>query len=298
MHHVFIINPVAGKGRSLQMVEAIQRRFDDFNDSYKIYITEKPGHATDIARDTASAGDAVRIYSVGGDGTLNEIVNGIAGFPNVELGIIPCGSGNDVARHLYSVPDPLELIKVLPESTSKVVDLCRLNEKYFFNIASVGFDADVTLNSRYFKKFPFVTGSMSYILGVLVTLIRCKKYKLKITLDDNAPIKKELLLAIFANGSYYGGGMKAAPSAEMDDGKIDFYLIDSLPRRKILKFFPLFQKGEHESMKEVSLSKGTKAIVESDDPFPVNIDGETSLETRITVELLPKYIKVLIPQEE
>lgn len=295
LHHVFIINPVAGKGRSLQMVEVIKQRFKDFTHTFEIYITEKSGHATEIARHVASTGEAVRIYSVGGDGTLNEIVNGIAGFPNVELGIIPCGSGNDVARYLYPVLDPLKLIKVLPFSTSTVVDLGRLNDKYFFNIASVGFDADVTINSRYLKKFPFITGSMSYILAVLVTLIRCKKYKLKIILDNNAPIDKELLLAIFANGSYYGGGMEAAPSAEMDDGKIDFYLVDWLPRRKILKFFPLFQKGKHENMKEVSLSRGTKAIVESDQPFPVNIDGETSLETRITVELLPEYIKVLIP---
>jgi len=297
LHHIFIINPVAGKGRSLQMIDVIKQRFEDFIDSYKIYITEKPGHATEIARAAASVGEAVRIYSVGGDGTLNEVVNGIAGFPDVELGIIPCGSGNDVARHLYPLPDPVKLIEVLPSSSSTVVDLGRINEKYFFNIASVGFDAEVTMNSRYFKKFPFVTGSMSYILGVLATLIRCRKYKLKITLDDNAPIEKELLLAIFANGSYYGGGMRAAPSAEMDDGEIDFYLVDWLPRRKILKFFPLFQRGEHQSMKEVSLSRGTKAIVESDRPFPVNIDGETSIETRITVDLLPKYIKVLIPQE-
>ncbi|NLX64051.1 MAG: diacylglycerol kinase family lipid kinase [Clostridiaceae bacterium] len=297
MLHVFIINPVAGKGRSLQMVEVIRRRFEDFIDSFKIYITERPGHATEIARNIAATGDAVRVYSVGGDGTLNEVVNGIAGFHNVELGIIPCGSGNDVARHLYSVLDPVKLIIELPLSASTVTDLGRLNEKYFINIASVGFDAEVTLNSRYFKRFPCVTGSMSYIWAVLATLIKCRKYKLKIKLDDKAPIEKELLLAIFANGSYYGGGMKAAPSAEMDDGKIDFYLIDSLPRRKILKFFPLFQRGEHESMKEVSLSKGTKATVESDEPFAVNIDGETSLETHITVELLPRYIKVLIPRE-
>jgi diacylglycerol kinase (ATP) len=295
LHHAFIINPAAGKGRSLQMIGSIKSRFKNFIHSFKIYITEAPGHATEIAKKIASTGEDVRIYSVGGDGTLNEVINGIEGFSNVELGIIPCGSGNDVARYLYPVIDPLKLIRVLPFATSTTIDLGRLNEKYFFNIASVGFDAEVVLNSRYFKRFPFITGSMSYILAVLVTLIKCKKYKLKITLDNNKPFEKEFLLTIFANGTYYGGGMLAAPSAKMDDGILDFYLVDSLPRWRILRFFPLFQKGKHESMKEVNISRGTKARIESKNPFPVNIDGEISLETCISVELLPKHIKVLIP---
>lgn len=295
LHHVFIINPIAGKGRAVQMIGAIKSRFKDFIQSYEISITEAPEHATEIANKAASGGEAVRIYSVGGDGTLNEIVNGIAGFPNVELGIIPCGSGNDVARYLYPVIDPLKLIRVLPASTSRTIDLGRLNKKYFLNIASIGFDAEVVLNRRYFKRFPLVSGSMSYILAVLTTLIKCKKYNLKITLDNKKPIEKEFLLTIFANGSYYGGGMLAAPSAKMDDGIFDFYLVESLTRRRILRFFPLFMKGKHENMEEVELARGTKAIVESNNPFPVNIDGEISLETLISIDLLPKHIKVLIP---
>ena len=295
LHHVFIINPIAGKGRAIQMIGEIKSRFKDFIQPFEISITKAPGHATEIAKNAASVGEAVRVYSVGGDGTLNEIVNGIAGFPNVELGIIPCGSGNDVARYLYPIINPLKLIRVLPASTSKAIDLGKLNENYFFNIASIGFDAEVVRNSRYFKRFPLISGSMSYVLAVLVTLIKCKKYKLKITLDNNTPIDKEFLLTIFANGSYYGGGMLAAPSAKMDDGVFDFYLVDLLPRRRILRFFPLFQKGEHENMKEVSMSRGTKVEVESENSFPVNIDGEISLETHIFIELLSKHIRVLIP---
>ena len=295
MHHVFIINPIAGKGHAVQMIGDIKSRFKDFIQSFEISITEAPEHATEIAKKAASGGEEVRIYSVGGDGTLNEVVNGIAGFPNVELGIIPCGSGNDIARYLYPVMDPLKLIRVLPISTSKTIDLGKLNEKYFFNIASIGFDAEVVRNSRYFKRFPLISGSMSYILAVLVTLIKCKKYKLRITLDNKTPIEKDFLLTIFANGSYYGGGMLAAPSAKMDDGIFDFYLVDSLPRRKILKFFPLFRRGEHGNMEEVNMSRGTRAIVESENPFPLNIDGEVRLETRTAIDLIPQHIKVLIP---
>ncbi len=276
------------------MKPEIESRFSNFAHTYEIFVTKTPGHAQEIAKEAAYSNDNVRIYAVGGDGTLNEVVNGMAGSKS-ELGIIPCGSGNDAARLLYPVTDPIKLIKVLPASDSIPVDLGKLNEKYFINIASIGFDAEVVINTNYFKKMPLVSGSTAYILGVLTTLIKCKKHKLKITLDDNSPVEKEFLLSMFANGTFYGGGMKAAPSAKIDDGILDFYLVDSLPRLKILKFFPLFQKGQHETMKEVAHIRGMKALVESDIPFPVNVDGEVHMETRVTIEILPQNINVIIP---
>ncbi|NLL96304.1 MAG: diacylglycerol kinase family lipid kinase [Clostridiaceae bacterium] len=294
MHHLFIVNPVAGKGKALHITSEIESRFNGFDHTYEISVTKAPGHAEEIAKEATLRHDKVRLYAVGGDGTLNEVVNGIAGS-ETELGIIPCGSGNDAARSLYPVMDPAKLIKVLPMSYSVPVDLGRLNDRFFINIASIGFDADVVLNRNYFKGFPFISGPASYILGVLATLIKCKKYKLYITLDDKEPMEKELLLSIFANGSYYGGGMKAAPSAKTDDGILDFYLVDSCNRRKILRFFPLFRKGQHETMKEVTHTQGKRAVIESTSLFPVNIDGEVNMETRVSVEILHKNINIIIP---
>lgn len=294
LHHLFIVNPVAGKGRALRVVPEIESRFEGFPHTYEISVTKAPGHAKEIAREAALRHENIRLYSVGGDGTLNEVVNGIADS-GTELGIIPCGSGNDAARCLYPVLNPVKLIRVLPDSASIPVDLGRLNDKYFINIASIGFDADVVLNRNYFKGFPFVSGSASYVLGVLAALIKCKKYKLKIYLDGSDPLEKELLLSIFANGSYYGGGMKAAPRAKIDDGKLEFYLVDSCSRLKILRFFPRFRKGLHETMEEVTHIQGTRAVIESNIPFPVNIDGDVNLETRVTVEILPRNISIIIP---
>lgn len=297
MHHLFIVNPVAGKGRALGIIPTIEARFDDSEETYEVAVTKAPGHAKEIAEEAASKYGMVRLYAVGGDGTLNEVVNGIAcSGSGTGLGIIPCGSGNDAARSLYTVLDPEELIRILPSSGSVPVDLGKLNDNYFINIASIGFDADVVLNRNYFKRFPLVSGPTSYVLGVLATLIKCRKYRLRITLDDMEPMEKELLLSIFANGSFYGGGMKAAPSAKMDDGILNFYLVDSCSRFTILKFFPLFRKGQHETMDIVSHYQGTRAMVESDSPFPVNIDGEVHMETRVSVELLNRRINVIIPQ--
>lgn len=297
MHHVFIINPAAGKGRAVQMIRHIESRFKDFVQSFEISITEAPGHAAKIAKEAVSGRGLVRIYSVGGDGTFNEIVNAVADYPNVELGIIPCGSGNDIARYLYPVIDPLKLIRVLPASTSTAIDLGKINDKYFANIASIGFDAEVVINSQYIKKFPLVSGSMSYFLSVFYTLLKLKKYPLRITLDDKPSVENDYLLSIFANGTYYGGGIKAAPFAKMEDGVFDFCLIKSISRIKILKFFHYFKSGKHNHSKieELNFYKGKKAVIESAIPFPVNYDGELRIEKHVTIEILPKHIKVVIP---
>lgn len=294
MHHVFIVNPTAGKGRAVQMIDKIHSRFKGYGDTYEIKITEAPGHAKTLAEEALLKDPAIRLYSVGGDGTLNEVVNGI-GHSKAELGIIPCGSGNDTVRSLYTETDPIKLIEILPSASSKVLDLGRVNDKFFLNIASIGFDAEVVLKSRLFRRFPLISGSMAYILGVLATLIRCKKYKLTFHYKDMPPKEKEVLLSIFANGSYYGGGMKSAPRAKMDDGLLDFYEVESLSRIKILEFFPRFKKGQHESMKEVSMVRGTLATISSNTPFPMNMDGEITLESRVEIELLPGFFRILVP---
>jgi diacylglycerol kinase (ATP) len=294
LHHLFIVNPTAGKGNAVKMIEKIDLRFKNFSQPYSIKVTEAPGHARSIAHDALSIYDNLRIYSVGGDGTLNEIVNGMAGS-HAELGIIPCGSGNDAVRSIYSITDPLKLIEILPVASSVKVDLGRINQRYFINIASIGFDAEVALKSQSLKRIPFISGPMSYILGVLTSLIYLKKYRLRLKFGESERIEKNFLLTAFANGSYYGGGMKPAPKAKINDGLLDFYMVDFLPRRRILRFFPLYKKGLHESMKEVSMKRGQRAIIESHCPFPLNIDGEVSTETRIVIDILPGFINVLCP---
>lgn len=296
MHHVFIVNPVAGKGRASHMVEAIKERFNRFSQTYEIMETEAPHHAQELASQAVAQAteknESLRLYSVGGDGTLNEVINGIIGA-DIELGIIPCGTGNDSSRTLYPVTDPFKLITVLPISSSSTFDLGKANDRHFFNIASIGFDADVVMQSRRYKSI--VSGSMAYVLGVLSALIKLKKHKLHITIDDNKIIEKELLLSIFANGTYYGGGFKAAPDAVMDDGLLDFYLVDAISRSRILRFLPKFRNGNHTGMDEVDFSRGTKAIIESNEPFPVNIDGELSVEKSLSIELIPESIKIIVP---
>lgn len=296
LQHLFIVNPAAGKGRALNMIEKIKARFSDIRDQLRIEITNAPGHATAIARQASALNVPIRIYSVGGDGTLNEIINGIQG-EHIELGILPCGSGNDAARTIYSFTDPHKLLEILPQSPSYNFDLGKANDKYFINIASVGFDAEVNYMSQYFKRLPFIPGSLAYILGVLTTLLRLKKYRVSIKADTIDPSERDILLCLFANGKYYGGGMKPAPRADMTDGLLDVCAVKGISRFRILRFFPLFKKGNHEAMEEVSLSRVKKAVVESKMPLPVNIDGEVLKESKVTFEILPGRIRMIIPNQ-
>lgn len=296
MHHFFIVNPAAGKGRTQEMTQAIKKRFSALDEPMTIEHTKAPGHATDLARMITERVDmeSLRIYAVGGDGTLNEVVNGIAGS-SAELGIIPCGSGNDAVRSLYSETDPLKLIEDLPLSGSVPLDGGRINGRYFINIASAGFDAEVVQLSRYYKDFPLVSGSMAYILGVLHAVAKLKKYAVTLKIDKDKVIKTSMLLTIFANGSYYGGGMHSAPRAVTDDGLLDFYIVDAIRRIKLLRFFPAFRVGRHESIPEVHYLKGREAELICDTPIPVNLDGEISLQSHLHVEIIPGMLKVARP---
>lgn len=292
--HVFIVNPVAGKGKSSSLVKVIEDRFRDFPEPYHIELTQFPGHATAIAKRLSADGIPMRVYSVGGDGTLNEIINGITG-DHMELGIIPCGSGNDAVRSIYPTTDPLVLLNTLPAASSKLLDMGKINGRYFINIASIGFDAEVVTLSRKFKRIPLVSGSMAYILGVLAAVIGLKKHRVRISMDDAPERTNELLLCAFANGRYYGGGMKPAPEAEMTDGILDICEVENPGRIRLLKFFPAFMKGEHGTLKEVSMHRCKQIELTAARPMPINIDGEITQDTRVTIEIVPGSLRVLIP---
>jgi len=303
MKHLFIINPVAGKGKALEYIPKIKdffsRRQDDM---YFIETTEKPGHAVDLVKQYVSK-DTYRVYSVGGDGTLNEVLNGIAGSDS-SLAVIPAGSGNDFVKSLVNY-SPLYLsqkdeaksvlLEKLAHGQEKLADIGRINDRYFINISSIGFDAEVVYNTNRIKKLPLVTGIFAYILGVFSTLISYSKNILRISIDNNS-IETDTLLVAVANGRYYGGGMQPAPAASIYDGIFDICLIKGVGRLRILKFFPKFIKGRHSDVKEVSFHRSKQVKIYSNHKVALNVDGEVSMvDGEIDFEIIPGGIKVVIP---
>jgi YegS/Rv2252/BmrU family lipid kinase len=298
MRHIFIINPAAGKGRALEAIPYIKEYFAGKQESYEMKLTERPGHATDLAHKFATEGEC-RIYSVGGDGTVNEIVNGIAGT-NAILGVIPAGSGNDFIRSIYeagNISDIKDILIKTIEGVVRRIDLGRINDKLFINISSIGFDAEVVYNAIKFKKIPLVSGSMAYILGIIYSVIRKKILRVNVEMDGKN-YEKKLLLAAVGNGRFYGGGILAVPSAELDDGMFDVCLVSKVGRIKILRFFPKYIKGRHGDMKEVSFAKAGNINITCNQEMCVNIDGEIITSKKVNFEVLKSSIRVVSPAKK
>jgi YegS/Rv2252/BmrU family lipid kinase len=292
MRHVFIVNPAAGKGKALELVSFIKNYFKEKPDECLIKITEYPGHATQIAKEYSIDGDC-RIYSLGGDGTINEIVNGMAGT-NASLGIIPTGSGNDFLRSIHPEYTIREMIEDTINGVEKKIDLARVNDRYFINISSIGFDAEVVFNAIKFKRVPGVTGSMAYLISLFYTIFKNKINEITINIDGTE-MKLRILLAAIANGRYYGGGMLPAPDAKMDDGLLDVCLVREVSRFKIFNLFPKYMKGLHGEIEEVSFHRGRKIRIEGRNAIPLNIDGEIVTAKAIEYEILEDAIKVIYP---
>lgn len=292
MKHVFIINPAAGNGRTLKLIPKINEYFKTTDMEYCVEVTKYPGHATEIAAQYAS-GEVCRIYSVGGDGTLNEVLNGIVGS-KCSLAVIPSGSGNDFIRSITDKKDFENILKETIQGEEHEIDLAKINDRYYLNLSSVGFDALVVHNTIKFKKVPFMTGSLAYILGILITIIGYSNSNLKIVIDGK-PIEKKFLLVSVANGKYCGGGMLASPHACVDDGLLDICLVGEMKRLKVFKLFPKYITGEHGQIKGVSFERGRKVEIECAHKVAINIDGEISVGNRAIFEIIPKGIKIVVP---
>lgn len=296
MKHLFIINPAAGKGTSMKLIPYIEEIFKHRNEEYIIEITKGTGDATAIAQKYSSTGD-YRIYSAGGDGTLNEVLNGVAGS-SCSLGVIPSGSGNDFIKSIYNYEKSERIDHILAKTINgqeEFIDLCKFNDRHFINIASVGFDAEVAYNAIKFKKFRFIGGGLAYILGIIFTVFKYSSYDFDITIDDESFRVNALLMAV-ANGRYYGGGVNVTPEAEINDGLFSMCLVKKVSRLKILTLFPRVIKGTHAGIKEVSFHKGKKVKINCQKEIAFNIDGEISKGKKAEFEIISKGIKIVMPK--
>jgi YegS/Rv2252/BmrU family lipid kinase len=292
MKHVFIVNPAAGKHRAGEMSDFIIETFD----KPVIVTTEYPGHATELAREYA--GEDVAIYSLGGDGTFNEVVNGVMTSDYSATTIVadvPCGSGNDFIKGFTDEKDPYKLLASYRNMNHQKVDVGLINGRYFVNISSVGFDAEIVFNAKKYKRLPLVSAELAYVVSVFATLIRLSGYKMTVQIDRQEPMDVNVLFATMANGNYYGGGMKAAPKAIHDDGLLDFGLVDIVKRRKVPFLLPKYMKGKHDQLKEVHMIRGEKMTIHANKPLPVNIDGEVVHSDDIQVSVIKGGLNVLLP---
>ncbi len=292
MKHLFILNPVAGKGKTSRLIPEIAEYCQAHGYRHEITVTDYPGHATEIAKQKSDE-EPCRIYSVGGDGTLNEVLNGMAGSSS-SLGVIPSGSGNDFIKSIIGDTIPDNILASTIEGSERLIDYARVNDKYFVNISSVGFDAEVAYQTGHFKKLPLISGKLAYVLGILSTIVICKNHHMELILDNETISGKSLLIAA-GIGKYYGGGIYALPGAEIDDGLFDVCHVDAVSRLNILRLFPKYMKGLHSTIKGVHLYKSRKVEIRAERPIPMNRDGEIILTDSAVFEIFPRSLSFITP---
>lgn len=274
MKHVFIVNPLAGGGKSLKILKKIEKVCTEKNIDYTIRLTKAPKDATKIAREYENL--QCIIYSVGGDGTMNEVLNGIVGSKNL-FGILPAGSGNDFHRLLMAM-----------DEISPTIDIGKINDRYFINIACIGIDADVANNVNIMKKTK-IPPSQIYNISILYTFFKYKYKNLEFNLN-NSKIKDKFTLLAICNGKYYGGGYKIAPNAELSDGLFDIYFAKKISKLRIPSLFLKLIKGSHEKSPIVHKGKSDSLIIKTDEDIVCNVDGEQLIARKFKVQIIQNAI--------
>ncbi len=290
--YFLIVNLIAGQGRCKQIFPAVQKELDRHHVNYDLHYTNEPEEATDVARMGIEAG-FTHIVAMGGDGTVNEVANGVVGSDAV-LAVIPAGSGNDFI-HMTGIPSDFhKAIEVLLHGHERTIDLGRVDDsRYFVNGLGIGIDAQV---ARDVLKMERLRGAIAYLYAAVKEVLRFPAFPVKLTGSGWSEEKKCLSLG-FANGKYCGGGFKLAPLAEIDDGKIDIGAIGDFPKLERFIRLPQVRKGEHLKLSRVSYHQDVKVTVSSEAKLTAHIDGEPYKlpAGEFSVNVVPNVLRVLVP---
>ncbi len=316
MKYFFVINPSSGKKKKQErLIADIKEAAAELGVKYEIYYTEaaKDGekYVRELCSRYAAFGEPIRIYGCGGDGTINELVNGAFGYDNVEIGAVPLGTGNDYIRNYGSASDFLDMRKQL-SGKSVYSDLIhyraeyegRITEGYCANMFNIGFDCNVVDMTSRVKQWPLVKGTLAYMISVAIILIKKKGANLRIEYPDGTVVDGKLLLTAIANGCYCGGGVKGVPYCRLDDGLMDVSVVNDISRLFFITMFPSYSKGTHMEKEKIQVNnviKYTKekslTITANGDSLRLCTDGEITTQKRIEFSAVQNGFRFIVPCE-
>lgn len=294
MKYLFIVNPVAGRGTGIKKWAEINIAAKQLGLDFEVVFTSEPGGGVFLAQEGVKKGYDV-LVSVGGDGTINEILRGIIeedALSRVKMGIIPAGTGNDLVRSLNIPFDIYSGVEVLKNANVQALDLGKVNGDYFLNVVGIGFDGAVADEIN--RDVRWLKGKFAYLFAVLKTLITYKSPHMTIKIDDQVLQGKIFLVAI-ANGKYYGGGMMIAPDADLTDGEFDICVVKDVSKLEVIRVLPSIYKGNHVKNPFVKIYRGKKVFAESEERVLIQADGELKGTTPMGFEVEPKVLSVLVP---
>jgi YegS/Rv2252/BmrU family lipid kinase len=285
-----IVNPSAGGGRAGRALPAVQSELTARGLEHHVEHTASLEHARELGRAAAAAGETA--VALGGDGLIGAVASALQGGNGV-LGVLPGGRGNDFARTLEIPLEPRAACDVLATGVVKELDLAEADGRTFIGIASCGFDSDA---NRIANETRLVRGNLVYAYGALRALASWRPATFELTLDDDRTHLVTGYSVGAANSKAYGGGMYAAPDAELDDGLLDIVTLADMPKRRfLLSLLPKVFKGTHVEEPEVTVLRAAKVTINAERPFQVYADGDPIARLPVTVRAIPSAVKVLVP---
>jgi YegS/Rv2252/BmrU family lipid kinase len=297
-----IVNPASGSGKTGLRWSGWEAHFRADGSEFEVGFTTEPGHATRLAREAAQLGYK-KIISVGGDGTLNEMLNGLIendrAVADVELGVLPVGTGSDFARALGIPKDPRKAWQHLMNGAATPLDVGRIDTlrgdqtitRYFANVAGLGFDGEVS--DRVNRSGRKGGGTIPYLTTMFASLMSYKNKTVKVTIDDRT-IEGRMNSVVVCNARYFGGGMHIAPHAEWDDGQFDVIILGDLSKLEVLANTPRLYQGTHLLHRKVKFLRGRSIRVEAKELMYLQAEGELIGEAPTTFTMLPHLMKVLM----
>ncbi len=299
---VFVVNPASANGSTRRRWPEIAHRAAELGLEGESFLSERPGHAVELAR-RAAEGGAQLVVAVGGDGTVNEVVNGLVAVEGERpgLAVIPRGTGTDFIRH-FKIPTKLDAaVRVAASGRERPIDAGRIAYRswsgedasaYFANSASAGMSGAVAQRANASSKA--LGGKVSFLYATLAVFARWHASEMEVEVDGER--RSGLMYdAIVANCRYLGGGMAMTPDAQPDDGLLDVLLIGDITRRDLAMTLPKVYRGTHLPHPKAEALRGSRVVVRAATPLPVELDGEQPGTTPAEFEVLPKALRLRVP---
>ena len=296
MKHLFIINPAAGSSdRTEDYRKKISGICDPRGIDYRIAVSAAPGDCCRLAREAAQTGEEYRIYSCGGDGTLNEVVAGVAGYENVSVTMFAGGSGNDFIR-IFDETAPFRELERLLDCEEAKFDLMRCNGDVSLNICSVGLDARIGTDVAKYKRLPLLQGFRAYAVSTIINTIKgiAEHYVVEI---NGQTFDAEQTLICACNGRYYGGGFNPVPEADPADGMMEVLLIKKVSRLKVAQVIGKFKNGRYKELPDIVRHFRTdRLVIRCDGPTSINLDGELRTSETVDICIAKEKLRFFYPK--
>ncbi len=296
MKHLFIINPAAGsRDRTNRYAGDISRICSQRGLTYRIAVSQYPGNCRELARDAAETGEELRIYACGGDGTLNEVASGAAGYPNVAVTAYCGGSGNDFVK-LFDQPEAFRDLEQLLDAQEAEFDMIDCNGDLALNICSVGLDARIGTDVANYKRIPLLHGFRAYAVSAAVNVIRGIAEHYAVDIAGETVDGMHTFVCV-CNGRYYGGGFNPVPEADPTDGLLDVLLVKAVTRRQVPFVIGKYKSGRYKELPELVRHFRVKELcVHCDRPTPINLDGELRTAQEVRFSLADRKLRFFYPK--